>query len=91
MQKESREIKRELIEEFGIPEYIMNEVETSMFRFLKKAMKEKKGVMFPYIGKFVLKTSGKTERDPRSLEEQGEGEAQGEGRKEDESLRSMST
>jgi len=69
MIKTSKEIVKELSREFGLPEYMVKNVESSMYSFLKAAFINLESVMLPYIGKFST-TYAKVKGDSGSDKEQ---------------------
>lgn len=91
MKKSNKEILKELETEFGLSEHILHEVESSMYRFLKKSMKEEKNVMLPYIGKFIINERGVSERNYRRNKEQGVRETEEESTGQDGDLQQVPT
>ena len=89
MIKENSDFIKKLAKDHGLPEFVIKQVVDSPFRFLRSVMEKREfeGVMFPYLGKFIVPPKTKEymqkylyERDlkgspePTEQEERGEGE-----------------
>jgi hypothetical protein len=61
MVKNNDKFIREIAEEYDIPIFIARQICESPFKFLKETMatKEMKGVMMPYLGKFIVQPNVK--------------------------------
>jgi hypothetical protein len=61
MVKDSDKFIREIAEEFNIPIFVAKQICDSPFKFLKETMatRNMEGVMFPYLGKFVVQPNKK--------------------------------
>ena len=83
MVKDNDKFIREIAEEFDIPIFVAKQICDSPFRFLKETMatKDMVGVMFPYLGKFIVQEAVKRhiimhKNDPNKIKRNSKGSEQ---------------